>query len=80
MDLGLTGRTAVVTGASRGIGAATARMLEDEGARVLAVSRSDGIDVTALDAAERISAAARGARRTSSSTTRARASPGRSTS
>jgi 3-oxoacyl-[acyl-carrier protein] reductase len=55
MDLGLTGRTAVVTGASRGIGAATARMLEDEGARVLAVSRSDGIDVTALDAAERIS-------------------------
>ena len=42
MDLGITGRTAVVTGASRGIGAATARMLEQEGARVLAVSRSDG--------------------------------------
>jgi 3-oxoacyl-[acyl-carrier protein] reductase len=54
MDLGLTGRTAVVTGASRGIGAATARMLEAEGARVLAVSRSGGIDVTALDAAEQI--------------------------
>src|SRR5215207_11247297 len=54
MDLGLTGRTAAVTGASRGIGAATVRMLEEEGARALAVSRSDGIDVTALDAAEKI--------------------------
>jgi 3-oxoacyl-[acyl-carrier protein] reductase len=54
MDLGLSGRTAVVTGASRGIGAATARMLEEEGARVLAVSRSEGIDVTAHDAGERI--------------------------
>jgi 3-oxoacyl-[acyl-carrier protein] reductase len=54
MDLGLTGRTAVVTGASRGIGAATVRLLEAEGARVLAVSRSDGIDVTSLDAADRI--------------------------
>ena len=54
MDLGLTGRTAVVTGASRGIGADVARMLEEEGARVLAVSRSAGIDVTALDAASQI--------------------------
>ena len=54
MDLGLTGRTAVVTGASRGIGAATVRMLEEEGARVLEASRSEGIDVTALDAAEQI--------------------------
>ncbi len=54
MDLGLTGRSAVVTGASRGIGAATVQLLEAEGARVLAASRSDGIDVTALDAAERI--------------------------
>jgi 3-oxoacyl-[acyl-carrier protein] reductase len=54
MDLGLTGRTAVVTGASRGIGAQTVRMLEEEGARVLAVSRTTGIDVTALDAPNRI--------------------------
>jgi 3-oxoacyl-[acyl-carrier protein] reductase len=52
MNLGLTGRTAVVTGASRGIGAAAARMLEEEGARVLAASRTEGIDVTALDAAD----------------------------
>ena len=50
MDLGLTGRTAVVTGASRGIGAVTARLLGQEGAKVLAVSRSEGIDVTAHDA------------------------------
>ena len=54
MDLGITGRTAVITGASRGIGAATARMLEQEGVRVLAVSRSEGIDVTDPRAPERI--------------------------
>ena len=54
MDLGLTDRTAVVTGASRGIGAAVVRMLEQEGARVLGTSRSTGIDVKAPDAAERI--------------------------
>ena len=54
MDLGLTGRSAVVTGGSRGIGAAAVRMLEEEGAAVLAVSRSTGIDVTADDAPDRI--------------------------
>ncbi len=36
----LTGRTAVVTGASRGIGAATARMLGDRGARVVGLART----------------------------------------
>jgi NADP-dependent 3-hydroxy acid dehydrogenase YdfG len=36
---GLAGRTALVTGASRGIGAATANALEGAGARVLALSR-----------------------------------------
>jgi 3-oxoacyl-[acyl-carrier protein] reductase len=54
MDLGLTGRTAVVTGGTRGIGAAAVRMLEEEGAKVLAISRSSGIDVTAHDAADQI--------------------------
>jgi 3-oxoacyl-[acyl-carrier protein] reductase len=60
MDLGISGRIAVVTGASSGIGAATSRLLEEEGARVVGVSRTQGIDVTAPDAAERIAAAAGG--------------------
>jgi 3-oxoacyl-[acyl-carrier protein] reductase len=54
MELQIGGRVAVVTGASRGIGAATVRLLEAEGARVVGVSRGEGIDVTAPDAAERI--------------------------
>jgi len=54
MDLQINGRTAVVTGASRGIGAATVALLEAEGASVVPVSRTTGIDVTAPDAAERI--------------------------
>ncbi|HKT82343.1 MAG TPA: SDR family NAD(P)-dependent oxidoreductase, partial [Solirubrobacterales bacterium] len=41
MDLGLKGRTCVVTGASRGIGAETARMLCAEGAGVLLVARNE---------------------------------------
>jgi 3-oxoacyl-[acyl-carrier protein] reductase len=60
MDLGISGRVAVVTGASRGIGAATADILEAEGARVLRVSRGEGVDVTAPDAAELIAARAAG--------------------
>ena len=54
MNLGIEGRVAVVTGASRGIGAAVADMLQAEGARVVRVSRGEGIDVKSLDAAERI--------------------------
>ena len=54
MDLGIDGRVAVVTGATRGIGAAVAGRLEAEGAQVIRVARSEGIDVTAPDAAERI--------------------------
>jgi len=40
MDLGLGGRPCVVTGATRGIGLATAERLCGEGARVLLVARS----------------------------------------
>lgn len=40
MDLQLAGRTAIVTGASRGIGLATARALTAEGARVVGAART----------------------------------------
>jgi 3-oxoacyl-[acyl-carrier protein] reductase len=44
MDLGLAGRGYLLTGASRGLGFATARALVDDGARVLVSSRSaDGV-------------------------------------
>jgi 3-oxoacyl-[acyl-carrier protein] reductase len=69
MDLGLTDKVCVVTGASSGIGLATARRLCDEGARVLFVARNAerleeaattcggeylAADVTDADADERI--------------------------
>ena len=57
MNLGLDGKICVVTGATRGIGAATARMLAHEGARVLSVARHGAqlqLDVTAPDAGERV--------------------------
>jgi 3-oxoacyl-[acyl-carrier protein] reductase len=60
MNLGLEGRVCVITGGTRGIGAATARMLAQEGARVLTVARSGAdleLDVTASDAGERVLAA-----------------------
>jgi 3-oxoacyl-[acyl-carrier protein] reductase len=60
MDLCIDGRICVVTGATRGIGAATARMLAQEGARVLSVARHGAeleLDVTDPDAGERVLAA-----------------------
>jgi len=70
MDLGLTDRTCLVTGASRGIGLATARILAEEGARVFLTARGEeplreaatscgavghvALDVTAPDAPERL--------------------------
>ena len=48
MDLGLGGRGYLLTGASRGLGFATARALVDDGARVLLSSRSaDAVDAAA---------------------------------
>ena len=69
MDLELAGRACIVTGASSGIGAATARALAAERARVLLVARNEerlaevaagcgdaatlGLDVTTPDAGDR---------------------------
>jgi 3-oxoacyl-[acyl-carrier protein] reductase len=63
MNLGLEGRVCVVTGGTRGIGAATAGMLAQEGARVLTVARRGAdleLDVTEPDAGERVLAACQG--------------------
>jgi 3-oxoacyl-[acyl-carrier protein] reductase len=49
VDLGLSGRACVVTGASRGIGRVTARMLCAEGADVLLVARSEERLIEAAD-------------------------------
>jgi NAD(P)-dependent dehydrogenase (short-subunit alcohol dehydrogenase family) len=61
MDLNLAGKVAVVTGAGKGIGMAATRALADEGARVVAGSRTTGtldglkgvtpvaVDLTATD-------------------------------
>jgi NAD(P)-dependent dehydrogenase (short-subunit alcohol dehydrogenase family) len=56
MDLELTGKRAVVTGGSRGIGLAVARALAAEGCDVALVAR----DKAALDAAREVVAAASG--------------------
>ncbi|WP_025158483.1 SDR family NAD(P)-dependent oxidoreductase [Leifsonia aquatica] len=50
MDLQLTGTSAVVTGASKGIGLATARALLAEGATVVGIARSATDEITALAA------------------------------
>jgi 3-oxoacyl-[acyl-carrier protein] reductase len=49
VDLGLKGRACAVTGASRGIGRATARMLCAEGADVLLIARSEDDLIQAAD-------------------------------
>ena len=50
MDTGLAGRVAIITGGSRGIGAATALALVREGAAVTLTSRKqEALDVVAAE-------------------------------
>jgi 2-dehydro-3-deoxy-D-gluconate 5-dehydrogenase len=58
MDLGLDGKVAIVTGASRGLGRAAAVSLSAEGARVLGVARSaDDLETLRQRDPERIAVA-----------------------
>ncbi|RZQ62441.1 SDR family NAD(P)-dependent oxidoreductase [Amycolatopsis suaedae] len=52
----LTGRVAVVTGAARGIGLATATLLRERGARVLVTDRSDAVEQLATDDPDNVAA------------------------
>ena len=52
MDLGLNGKVAVVTGASKGIGLAIVAGLVSEGARVVAGARSISPELEAFVAAD----------------------------
>ncbi|MGH6656819.1 MAG: SDR family oxidoreductase [Actinocrinis sp.] len=52
MDLHLHGKTAIVTGASRGIGLAAARVLAEEGVRVAGISRRGSAELKECGAVE----------------------------
>ena len=83
MELGLDGKLCLVTGGTRGIGAATARLLAAEGARVLTRRAQRRRHRARRDRRRRRRAPARGLPRRRpgrSSTTRARAAPARSRS
>ena len=55
MDLHLSGKIAVVTGASKGIGLAVTKALVDAGVHVVAGSRTRGEHLTALEEAGQVS-------------------------
>ena len=55
MDLHLSGKTAVVTGASKGIGFAVTKALVDAGAHVVAGSRTPGKQLPLLEESGQVS-------------------------
>jgi 2-deoxy-D-gluconate 3-dehydrogenase len=54
MQISLSGKKALVTGASKGIGKAIVKMLEDAGASVIGVSRSQGTDLLQREQREKL--------------------------
>ena len=60
MNLGIEGRTALVVGASRGIGLEVARELKAEGCAVITASRTEGIDLMPEGAPEAFCATLKG--------------------
>ncbi|MDP9112059.1 MAG: SDR family oxidoreductase [Acidobacteriota bacterium] len=50
MDLGLSGKVAIVTGSARGLGAATARRLAEEGAKIVIADIQDALARATADA------------------------------
>jgi len=56
MDLGLSGKSVIVTGASRGIGLAVTRVFADEGASVVAVSKGGSAELKDLAGTPRVHA------------------------
>jgi NAD(P)-dependent dehydrogenase (short-subunit alcohol dehydrogenase family) len=54
MDLGLNGRTAIVTGASRGIGLAVTRSLVAEGVHVTAGARKSSAELAELARTDKV--------------------------
>lgn len=52
----LTGRVAVVTGAARGIGHATATLLRERGARLIVTDRSEAVEQLAADDPDNVAA------------------------
>ncbi len=52
MNLGISGRTVLVLGASRGIGKEIAREFQSEGCKVITASRTEGIDLMPVGAPE----------------------------
>ncbi|MFF4726330.1 SDR family NAD(P)-dependent oxidoreductase [Streptomyces mirabilis] len=58
MDLGLSGKSVIVTGASRGIGLAVTRTLIGQGASVVAVSKGGSAELKELEETGRVHAVA----------------------